>query len=80
MTDKKTDITLEKLEAHFRALEAAFIALAKTHPDRNAFFEEFDRNINSIAAAFSKAGRDDAWTANLSDQRDVLKELIDRKP
>ncbi|WP_431207490.1 hypothetical protein [Burkholderia cepacia] len=80
MTDKKTNMTLEKLEAHLRALEAGFIALAKLHPERSAFFEEFDRNVSAIAASFPKIGRDDSWTTALNDHRDVLKELIERKP
>jgi len=80
MTDKTENITLEKLEAHFRALEAGFIALARLHPERDALLAEFDRNISSIAASFSKIGRDDEWKVSLYGHRDVLKELIDRKP
>ncbi|MBY4726624.1 MULTISPECIES: hypothetical protein [Burkholderia] len=80
MTDKKTDVTMEKLEAHLRALEAGFIALARLYPERDALFAEFDRNISSIAASFSKIGRDDDWKASLFGHRDALKELIDRKP
>ncbi|HGL5074111.1 TPA: hypothetical protein ACKFHZ_001957 [Burkholderia multivorans] len=79
MTDKKSEITLERLEAHLRALEAGFVALAKLHPDQAALFAEFDRNVNAIAISFPKIGRDDAWITSLHNHRDVLKELIERK-
>lgn len=71
-------MTLEKLDAHLRALEAAFIALAKVQPQdaRERFFTEFDRNLDSIAAAFATIGRTDDWKESLYKHRDALKDLI----
>lgn len=71
-------MTLEKLDAHLRALEAAFIALAKIQPSetRDQFFAEFDRNLESIAAAFATIGRSDDWKESLYKHRDALKDLI----
>ncbi|USE78863.1 hypothetical protein NDR89_19700 [Cupriavidus gilardii] len=71
-------MTLEKLDAHLRALEAAFIALAKvqTQETRERFFTEFDRNLDSIAAAFSTIGRTDDWKESLYKHRHALKDLI----